>query len=79
MDWAKRVQKEWLAADRARDEIWDRLGMGEPIQPGQEIPIMTEEYLLADQLCDVLDRNMELAHAAMRAENNSHRPCRAVG
>lgn len=69
-DWAVRVQKAWLAADSTREEIWIRLGMGEPIQPGEEIPVMTPEYRRADDRCEVLANNMELAHAAMRQESS---------
>jgi hypothetical protein len=57
-DWCDRLVVVHDRATEALAAIWKAEGMGTPIAPGEPFPVMSEEYIKADDLVAVLEHQL---------------------
>ncbi len=56
--WRERVAVAHGQALEARERAWQKHRMGQPIQPGQPIPFIPQEYSRADEHVQVLEQQL---------------------
>ncbi len=57
--WRDRVVLAHANALQERERLWTEYGMGNPIEPGQPLPVMTQDYVRADERVQVLEWHLE--------------------
>lgn len=57
--WRERVAAQLHAATQERDELWQKYDLGRPMQPGDTIPVLSADYVAADERVRVLSRQLE--------------------
>lgn len=57
--WRNRVAAAHSDALRERKALGSEHGMGNPIQPGQPFPVMTQDYVRADERVQVLEWQLD--------------------